>query len=556
MSVQANAVGPNPVNGGYAGYYTSAANGGVSQLIDVTGGFLGGLVQGSKVWVQSFRDSFTWFPLDTSTPDNVTVVKPTVVGAGAGRFIRDQVASPTWAEQVAWYIDPANVAANDENSGLTALLPLKTAMELYRRTRGLDLSAGQYNVYIISDIVFPGDALMLDVTANQASTFLFHGSATPGQGKTAIYTSAAGMTAKLDQNQSTNVRNQITDAAVPTGTWTGAGLISTSAASNKRIRLTSGTKIGRICWPQKDQGAGKVDTSALINVVPFLTAPTGATPTRQNMDGNERFVVESLVSVGFVDLHITRRDNGAVNTFGIGTTLESLFFPNFQLALRQGEAFNLVGCAGVSLVDYGSNTDRIAAAIWITGSHVRAGSASPGSSFSFWGCHHTGTMNCSAGSFCGFGLSCIAQGKALVLTNVGGIASVGCAASFDSSDDGFIAHGSQSTIYNVGDSSADAPLLWGTGAAKYGVRIRGGSSLVIRDGAAQPVVTGGTAPNDFFLDPAGTARAWDDTAGVYQAALSTTWAHLFAALGIGTGFGKNCFNLTNGARVINDTHSP
>jgi hypothetical protein len=549
---------PTTTGNSYSGYYNTASAGalGSGRLLDVTSGFLGALSDGTKVWVRSVKDSYTWQATSAAVADGLLVVNPTSNGVNPGRFIRDQIASQTWATQLAWYIDPSNGAANDENSGLTALLPLKTALELYRRTKGLDLSAGQYNFYIISDIVFPGDALMLDVTANQASTFLFHGSATPGNGKTVLYTSVAGMTAKLDQSQGTNVRNQITDAAVPTGTWAGAGLISTSAASNKRIRLTTGTKIGRICWPQKDSGAGKVDTSALINVVPYLTAPVGGNPTRQNMDGNEQFVVESLVSVGFTDLLIRRRDNGAVNTFGIGTTLESLYFPTFQLALRPGEQYSFVGCAGVYLSDYGSSTENLISAIWLIGCHVRGGPAKAGAYWTFWGCHHTGTVTCNAGSLCGFGLSCIAQGKPLVLVNTGAVVSVGCAASFDSDTDGFQVHGTMSSLYNVADSSADAALLWGTGATKYGVRVRAGCSLCVRDGTAQPVVTGGTAPNDFFLDPAGTARAWDDGAGVYQAALSTTWAHLFAALGAGTGFGKNCFNLTNGARVVNDTHSP
>ncbi len=151
MTVDANYVGPTVPAGGFSGFYATANDGGASQLIDVSAGFLGGLVEGCKVWVDSFRDSFTWYPSRTDTADNVTVVAPTAVGVGPGRFIRDCIASPTWTVQATWYVDPTNAGANDEHEGSAGASPLKTWNELRRRI-GKHLIQQDTTIHIVSDM--------------------------------------------------------------------------------------------------------------------------------------------------------------------------------------------------------------------------------------------------------------------------------------------------------------------------------------------------------------------------------------------------------------------
>lgn len=58
--------------------------------------------------------------------------------------------SPRYIQQTTWYIDPQNSSgvANDNNSGLTALLPLRTFKEYHRRV-GTSLSIGAGVAYII-----------------------------------------------------------------------------------------------------------------------------------------------------------------------------------------------------------------------------------------------------------------------------------------------------------------------------------------------------------------------------------------------------------------------
>jgi hypothetical protein len=537
---------------GFSGSFATAANGGAGQLIDASASFLATLSEGSRVWVRSVRDSYTWYPLDTDTPDNLLIVKPTVIGGGAGRFVRNQIASARWTTQLSWYIDPANVAANDENSGIDAAHPLKTGMELYRRTKTLELGAGIINIYIISDISLP-DALMLDVSTNGSTTLLVHGSATPGNGKTVLYSGT--ITAKTDQAQATNVRAQMTDAGVPTGTWAGAGFISNTASPNKRIRFTSGARTGCVCWPQKDNAAGKVFISAIINVVPYLTAAYAATATRQNLAGGETFSLEALVQVQCMDLRIRDRENLTANPFAVVSTIESICFTGSAgPALRGGANYAVVGCCRVS---DGGVTSREDAHIGINfvACHSSGFDFHGGRTVSCYGCHLTGpvTIFPEAAGFVSVFLSTIAQGCPVLRAANGGKASGGCCAAFDSPSSAFIAIGNGSKVWYENDAgTTDSPLLWGNGNAKYGVDVRPGATFEMTPGNANPVCTG--TGGDFRLEGNAQARAFDETTGAYTALRNSTWANFAATVAAG-GFGGNAHNATANSHMITELTS-
>jgi hypothetical protein len=98
----------------------------------ITAAELATLREGNTVYVMSLRNYWKWLPTSTLTSDDITISAPTVVGVGAGRFERlTGNESPDWKLQTTWFID--STAPNQEASGLTALTPLQSDVELTRR---------------------------------------------------------------------------------------------------------------------------------------------------------------------------------------------------------------------------------------------------------------------------------------------------------------------------------------------------------------------------------------------------------------------------------------
>jgi hypothetical protein len=484
MSVQANNVGPNPVNGGFAGFFATAANGGVSQLIDVTGGFLGGLVQGSKVWVQSFRDSFTWYPLDTSTPDGVTVVKPTVVGAGAGRFIRDVNPSPTWMEQAIWYVDPTNVVANDENSGLTNLLPLKTGVELERRLVG-NLPISQATTIWIQSSFLDTDRLFLTLRRTKTGTLTIRGLAT-----TLFTSNVAGFTSVTNLNRATPTMGNVIDTNLA-NTWAALGFVG------KRIRTTSGSNPGARAWIIKDENAVSAKQARTSRWHTYtIGVPIVATPTLVNVAVGDQYVIENLPTIANFSLTMEETDDNSVSVNGPGVLIADLDF--YDASVASPGSVNLISPNLVALYSCSRFlTSYIGGQVILIGSYL-FGSFSTGirQFVLAYACGLTGSLNPQAGSSAWFDFDTVAQGVPLTDARVGGTVRIGASAAFDSSSDGIKIECDATCRI---DLTNVVTLLYGNNNTAYGMRVAGQAYYTVK-----PTITGLT--NDTIVG--GTAKAY------------------------------------------------
>jgi len=231
---------------------------GSGRLIDVP---LAGLIDGTSLaWTESVKDTWRWDATSTLTADNITVENPLANGVNPGRFIRELIPAPEWLQQATWFVD---TAGSDENSGLTALAPVKTDAEIRRRwgASPAEISTTVTITYAQSqtattnfDIDLIGDALVK-----------FVGGFTVAQSGISI----------------SAVQIQARTAGAELG-WaiTGAGLGASDVG--KLVEITAGTagNIGAYARIQKDETGGKVRVSPFgkFNPTNFAAQFTAVTP--------------------------------------------------------------------------------------------------------------------------------------------------------------------------------------------------------------------------------------------------------------------------------------
>lgn len=199
---------------------------------------------GGVVAVKSVMDTWMLDKTSTLAPDGITVVP----ASGGGNWLRMEIPSQKWLLQPTFYIDP--LTGNDENTGLTAGVPLLTFAEWKRRV-GTRLEIPQ-TLYIQNDLT---ENLLFDMDNEQVYVVL--------QGvRTTLYSGT--VTAAQAWSTMVNTDGQVTDAAIPVS-WTASGLV------DKLIVLTSGVGTGAAGWVARDLGGKKARYSPLIDANTFST---------------------------------------------------------------------------------------------------------------------------------------------------------------------------------------------------------------------------------------------------------------------------------------------
>lgn len=457
--------------------------------------------------------------------------------------------------QLLWVVDFVN--GNDSTGTGSAAAPLKTwARALQIWGLNADWNAGAYRFVSLADVLLANnDLIYVPGILRRNSTFIFASSLTPGVGQSVLYTSVAGMTAATAMSRTTGsgTRPTITDAAVPTGTWAGAGLISTNAAPNKRIRLTDGARPGAVAFPQRDEGAGKVDVSPWILPVvlngPILAAMFSTASF--NVAGTEHFVVEKLTTVDMLIVDAVVENDGTTNTGICSIACDSLNVISYTMTKPttafQGRTMFFWGCASLTPVP-ASATAAIGA--FYQSSQTKGGNfVQGGTNINCVACHQTTRWAPGAGCSLTLDGDTIAEGVPITDDNGRGQVTIGTAASFNSTTSGMICSGEQNTrttssVYQTGG------LLWGSGAADVGLNVRSGARFQIRNPftfpGACPSITG--TAGDFRLGGLLTARSWIEATAAYTAAIATTWANLAAAQP--AGLGQSAANLNNFAFIF------
>jgi hypothetical protein len=295
---------------------------GTSGLVSISLVQLGLLPSGAPAWVESVKDEFRWDPASLQTADGITVVQPTAIGPGLpGRFIRQNIPDPAWMSQLSWFIDPANVAANDENAGSNAAFPLKTDAERQRRMGTDPLWNGgdptvnaTYHIRYISDVPAADIVRITGRTALNGMIFL-HGSATNGAGQAVLYSGTITALDTLVSTSPTNRSWQLTSAGLPVS-WTASNLI------NQRVRLTSGT-LGK-SFAIKDLTGKKARCCEFLAPNTYTQPFAGCSAAQAAPVNGDTFVVERLTSIPNCLLDLRNADDGSTNTGFVDFCAESL----------------------------------------------------------------------------------------------------------------------------------------------------------------------------------------------------------------------------------------
>lgn len=512
-----------------------------NRFIDASASTVALWKNGQPIWIESLQRRFFWNSVSTDTNDNTTggtVLQPTAVG-GAGRAIWDGQSNNAWQTQLSWSIGGAG--SNYENSGAPGS-PISTGAEVSRRTQGQTWASGVYEIFILANLAAP-DFLNLSGTRLRNSTIIVHGSATAGQAPAAnvLYTSVAGMTARVAQARATNTRGTITDAAVPTGTWAGANLISNTATPNKRIRLTDGAAPDTVAWPQKSEAAGRVDVSQWLTPPPLTGPLTVLNPVEIAPAGTEHFVVELLNTIDLVVVSIVGIEDETVNTTGYGILFDSVFVPN--ISCRTPSPIMFWGCGGITLANSGLvNTLLGPVAFLCLGCHARGGSVRMGQLIIYIGCHLTNSATARQGGVVQMDGDTICQG-AILLQVVGGVALVGSAAAFDSAAEGVGVRAASGLFFISSGVASYGFLLWGSGNANAGLRIFAGIQQTVPAAPSVPIITGAL---DFAIANSNMCIG-RSLAGVATIPIATTWANLVAAQP--AGFGGGAINELSSASI-------
>jgi hypothetical protein len=271
--------------------------------------------------------------------DGLNVVPATApVGAvWARRYERNLPAQ----YESAWWIDP--VSGNDTNSGTAVGAPLKTLSEWCNRMMGAVVA--QNVTVTCAPGTITGD-FILDITINSPYVVTFVGDTTVDGGHT-----LTGVTASVP---STNTRGFLTSAD--------------NFTDRQRIRFTSGTRSGYICYVT---GINGVATSAYVSTPGVVTnfAPTAsATPTTGFPAIGDTYVVETLNTTLNPPV-VNARVRGIGRLLFKNFNLSTLFNGNTQLAIWCIENQN-PGAFTTSAFFYGCALPASGDFLWLAGSQA------------------------------------------------------------------------------------------------------------------------------------------------------------------------------------------
>jgi hypothetical protein len=486
---------------------------------------------GEVVWVRSTQCLWV-YRINSGLVANGADIVASLYGNGV--WVRLTGQGTAAMAQLNWYIDPVN--GSDSNNGQTPATALKSDAERQRRMGptpiwdggqalgGASLTAAAYHIFYLNDLPLTDPVNIAGFRALNAAIFL-HGSATPGQGKSILFSGTIDALDTLDRTAGVNRSWQITSNALPVS-WTASGLIG------KRVRLTSGN-VGAKSFPIKDLGAKKARMCQFLGVntytQPFTVSTTIAPPALTNT-----FVVEQLTKIPQFLWSIVDVDAGTFNTS---------FQPNVIESLEIGTTgdMNLVGTDTVifdgCIVAMFETTDG---GPFVTFASVRQTVLSIPGPWAQWSVF---AGYCDAGTNWGLGptqATYIFVDKDFMFQGVQGViqafAQLNDFASFDSPS---------AAVEVFGTRVQFLKTFWGQGAATFGIRFFGGAHASYAGGGVAVFNVASAGSNMSFAGRT-SVEPFDPTVPAFLAARATTFANLTAAIGAG-GFGGHIVD------VVGDT---
>jgi len=266
------------------------------------------IVDGSKSFVLTIRDSFTIDKTDTTSVIDGITVAPTL--SGVGRWIRDLKPATSWGHQENWYVNA--ITGNDENSG-GAGEQLKTFAEFRRRVE-------PNAVYVDMNIQIETDLPATDPVG--IATTGSYKSVTITGTRTDVYTgTVSAWTGRTGTNG-----DLVRDAG-----WTVSDHIK------RFIRFTSGAANGRGAWILQDMGGNDARIS-IVAQDSFVFFPSSINPAP-----GDTFVVQTYPQVSI--------DEGLSYTGGLLVLINLSFGDTYFYTLQQNGTF-IAGCSHFGISAY------------------------------------------------------------------------------------------------------------------------------------------------------------------------------------------------------------
>lgn len=480
------------------------------------------LVQGALAFVRTLRAYFSLDKVNDPTEDGITVV----LGATSAKWVRLDMAHLSWAEQTAWYIDPA--AGNDENVGSLAS-PVKTSSEIRRRW-GSNLLNDAIDVRYVGTtnpgVADPITASRIYLGPNAQLTF--YGVRTVARTGT--------FSAVTNLNRATSQAFEATDATMP-GAWT--------ADLGRVIRLTSGGSVGARTFAAKDLGS----KTARLGPWKQLPSPGGVLPVAAAASATDTYAVETCTQVYMDDIQ-------AFCSFGTG--FPSINFVDLDFQNLGGDTLPpILPSAIVTFIGCSFRTQPVPMAaqnIYFIGCYLENGIFAQNGAYAFvTGSTVKGGLEIisTSGSILVFDFDTLVQSGGIVAS--AGDVQLGTVGIFDAAitgrnprgagvQVGGVTLGRGGAIVTTINDSTNA--LYGSGNAGPGVAVDAGGSFVYDN---LPTVHG--IGGDSQLSGASVARAWNNAAGKYLPnGINLTWLLLSTAISAG-GFGGAADDPQTGASI-------
>lgn len=437
--------------------------------------------------------------------------------------------------QATWHVRPST--GSDANNGLTSASPVATGVELSNRLGRYNRIAQATTVNLPEGLPAT-DALSLivvfdDLNASGA------GILAKGGVKTTLGTGTF-TSAPTAENPATNTTWSVVNSALPSAN-------SWAALVGKRIRITSGPRVGLMAWILKDLGSKTARTSewAVVDAWPGLSVTLG---TPQSGDA---YAVEDLQQVSL----------GAIDTLFQNIDYNDPGFPNisFQdLEIRDAGLFQprsladirFYGCTVVPQLD--ASYCQYALALnthFVNGIVVNHG----GQCVAYAGSSFGDCVASTGGQFRPDG-NFIAQGANIMSLDTGGLVLGKCAAL--DSDSGIVSVGGGAIQLTGGPFGAG--VCWGSGGSGNGLTLAPGGKVMISGfnpsnrfyiTGANGDYSGGTDVGDPF-DASPLMYAFDSSASPpgWTTGRTCTWANYFAAIADG-GFAQSAHHPGNNTMI-------
>jgi len=258
------------------------------------------LPDGAIVYVQSVKAYFQLDKASTETADGISVV----AAFGGGRWYRkpsDFAGISPWLQQTTWYVDA--VDGDDENTGLTSGVPIKTFAELRRRFGDDPLIDQTYHVFMLSDV--PEVYEMSARFSGDLGAIWLHGG-----GKTPLATDTISAWTSFAPGDEPAI--------------TGTAIADFSPYKGARCRLTSGASVGFTFFLGDAANSGAVGNEiwrhgilAHYTSAGFSPVTPSAFQTSADDPGAADFVIETLLQMRGFNLRSTRLNSG---TNGLAST--------------------------------------------------------------------------------------------------------------------------------------------------------------------------------------------------------------------------------------------